>query len=256
MITLFLLLVLFIVLSAVFVWFLISRDSGQREPIRALWLAFGLGALALLPAGFVETLFITSIEDLQSLPVRSVVLPALGVGIVEETFKFFPLALALYHRQYFNERTDGIIYFALAGFGFGLPENMLYTMMYGAETGVIRIVLTLLFHAATTGIVGYMLAKGKIEGNPLRKTALALGIVIFLHGLYDFGLFTGQEALMLLSIIITLSLTASLFYLYARARHEDFFGGLSVVGDNSTCRSCGAPNPTHDLFCTRCGKRA
>lgn len=254
MVSLLLVSLLFVGLSLGFVGFLVSRDKGQREPARALWWAFMLGALALLPAATVESLFISDFESLQYESLSRIALVSIGIGLVEETFKFLPLALFLYKKPYFNERTDGIVYFALAGFGFGLPENVLYVTAFGPSVGGVRIVLTLLFHAATTAMIGYVLAKCKVERKPIGRAAMALVVIAFVHGLYDFGLFRGGTAWIFMSIITTLTLSVMLFAIFARARSEDFFGGLSSLGNNTYCRSCGAQNFNHDPRCEKCGQ--
>jgi hypothetical protein len=60
----------------------------------------------------------------------------------------------------------------------------------------------------------------------------------------------------LLSIMITIALGVGLFLLFLHARTLDQAKGLSVVGHNAFCRSCGQPNPDHSLYCSSCGKRA
>jgi RsiW-degrading membrane proteinase PrsW (M82 family) len=175
---------------------------------------------------------------------------------IEEACKFVPLAIFLRHKRYFNEHTDGIIYFVLAGLGFGLPENILYTLQYGAGVGAGRIVLTPFFHAATTGMVGYFYAKYRLGGTRQITVWLALIAAMVLHGLYDFGLTSGHQVYAALSVCITLSMSIGLFVFYMKATDLDREQGLSVVGNNSFCRSCGFPNPKHGLYCVHCGNHA
>ena len=79
---------------------------------------------------------------------------------------------------------------------------------------------------------------------------------MLLHGFYDFGLISGVTLFGILSITITLALSILLFVFYARATELDQREGLSAVGHNGFCRSCGRPNPEHKLYCSQCGKRA
>jgi RsiW-degrading membrane proteinase PrsW (M82 family) len=186
----------------------------------------------------------------------SILVAATTVGVIEELCKFLPLAVFLYRKRYFNEHTDGIIYFALAGLGFGLPENILYTLQYGTQAGIGRIILTPFFHAAITALVGYFLIKGKLARKSLLSCILALVAAMLLHALYDFGLVSGRATFSLMSVGVTLSLSGALFVLFVRATERDQDRGLSAVGHNAYCRSCGAPNPRRHLYCTRCGKNA
>jgi RsiW-degrading membrane proteinase PrsW (M82 family) len=216
-------------------------------------LALGFGFLGAFPAAFIESKFLHSNLDgasLQSL------ISMMGIGFVEEVCKFLPLAIYIYKKRYFNEHTDGVIYFALAGVGFGMPENILYTVSFGAAAGMVRIVLTPIFHAAITAMVGYYLAKGKIAGKSAFLVVVPLTLAIVLHGLYDFGLGSGNAILMFVAVSITFGLSGALFLMYARAGERDQAFGLSPIGNNAFCRWCGTPNPNHNLYCTRCGKNA
>lgn len=255
--TLFLILIFFILISGGLAWYFIIRDRGEREPIGALWLAAGLGLVGGVGAAILESnlLPIKSLEP--GAPLVGLFIASMGVGIIEEACKFIPLAAVLYKKRYFNEHTDGVIYFAIAGLGFGLPENILYSLQFGAGVGLSRVILTPFFHAATTGLVGYFLAKSKLAGHSWYASApLALGSVMVLHGMYDFGLASGVPLLVGLSILITLGVSISLFIFFSKAIGLDRAAGLSVVGKNSFCRTCGLPNPSHGLYCVRCGNHA
>lgn len=254
--SLFIILLVFLAITAGMAWYLLAQDHGEKEPIGVLWLAMGFGVVGGVAAGVLEA-FLLPLSSLQpGAPAGTMMLAFLGVGIIEEACKFLPLAFFLYPKRYFNEHTDGVIYFALAGLGFGLPENILYTMAYGAKVGMGRIILTPIFHAATTGMVGYFLAKGKLGKQPLTKAGLALAGAMVLHGVYDFGLTYGNPFLIVVSLMITLSVSVGLFLFYMRATERDQATGRSVVGHNAFCRACGQPNPSHSLYCSHCGQRA
>ena len=252
----FVLLLVFIGVAVGLAWFLISHDHGQKEPIAALWAAAGFGLGGGLVAGFVESWLIPSNNLLAGTPHGTLLVASLAVGVIEESCKFIPLALVLYKRPYFNEHTDGVIYFALAGLGFGLPENILYTLQFGAKTGLVRVLLIPFFHAATTGLVGYYLIKRKLAGKSPFGVWLPLAGAMALHGMYDFGLLSGTPLYVLTSLLITLGTGVGLFAVFLRANEHDQDMGLSVVGHNSFCRSCGVANPDHSLYCAHCGKNA
>jgi len=250
--------VVFVGLAVFLTRYFLAHDRGEREPIGALWLAFGLGFVSMVPAVILESLLVSS-RYAGGKPQHAdggLLVAVLTVGAVEEICKFAPAALFLFKKRYFNEHTDGIIYFALAGLGFGLPENILYTMVYGTGTGVTRLIFTPFFHAAITGMVGYFLVKVKLDRRPAWTVGAALAAAVVLHGLYDFGAFVTEGVYMVLSMMITLGMTAALFVLFMRAGELDRAVGLSTVGHNSFCRSCGFPNPKHNLYCQHCGQRA
>lgn len=253
---LFILLLLFIGLAVLLAWFLIAHDHGEKEPVQALWAATGLGLLGAVAAAFLESKLMLANKLAAGQPNGTILSAALLVGVIEEACKFLPLALIIYKKRYFNEHTDGVIYFALAGLGFGLPENLLYTLQFGSKIGMTRLLLTPLFHAATTGMVGYFLAKRKLAKKSAFGVVLPLMLAMVLHGLYDFGLTMGSTPYAVGSLLITLGLSVNLFWLYMKATEHDQALGLSVVGNNAFCRACGFPNPKRHLYCIHCGQHA
>ncbi len=252
----YLLILLFIAISVGLVLFLVKSDRGEREPVNALWIAAGLGLLGAFLAALIEKKFIPLSNLKVGAPLSTMLTSFIVVGLIEETLKFLPLALFIYPKKYFNEHTDGIIYFAIAGLGFGLPENILYTMQYGAKAGLGRLVLTPFFHAALTGMIGYFLIKAKLSHkSPLTIWPIFLAAIV-LHGIYDFGLSSGTSLFIFISVIVTVALSVNFLHLFFRAKDLDEDSGLAAVGHNNYCRSCGFLNSDHHLYCTQCGMRA
>ena len=253
--TIFIFFLVFIGIAGGLSWFLLFHDHGEREPIGALWLALGFGAVGALMALFLERSLL-GVSSAMPKELHKLAWATLGIGVIEEACKFLPLAFYIYKKRYFNENTDGVVYFALAGLGFGVPENILYTIQFGTGTGMTRLFLTPFFHAATTAMIGYFLAKGKVNNRSAFWVIIPLVFMMVAHALYNFGLSSDKPILIGMSVAITLMLSGGLFVLFLRANENDQDRGLSSVGHNSFCRSCGAPNPKHHLYCTDCGKNA
>ncbi len=245
----------FLLMAAAFAAYLVKHDQGEHEPAKALWTAFGFGIVGVFIAAALEYVLLPDVIIGDS-HLGRLALIAFGIGAIEELAKCLLLMRFLYPKRYFNEHTNGVIYFALAGLGFGLPENILYTFQYGAKTGLARVILTPLFHAATTGLIGYVLARRKLDGVSKAAVVTTIVAAILVHAVYDFGLFSTIPVLVIISVMMTVALGAGLFLLLIRARTLDQAQGLSVVGHNSFCRTCGHANPKHNLYCSQCGNRA
>lgn len=254
---LFVIILAFILVASALIWFLLNKDKGEKEPITALWIAAGFGFTGAIAAAAIEHYTLPAhLINGSSTNLTLVLFATLLVGLFEEVLKFVPLAIFIYPKKYFNEHTDGIIYFAIAGLAFGVPENILYSLQFGTKVGVSRLILTPIFHAATTSMVGYFLVKSKIDKKSILTTIAALFAAVLLHGIYDFGLASGITLWVILSLMITAGMTGLFFVLFMRSNEIDREEGLSIVGHNTFCRNCGQKNPKHMLYCEHCGRRA
>src|SRR3990167_4689379 len=158
-----------------------KKDHGAKEPASMLWAAFGFGvvsvlltALVLAPLLYPDTVdqVLAQVEITPNLLFVAVF--AVMVGIIEETTKSVPLAFFFWKKRYFNEYTDGVLYFALSGLAFGLLEDIIYLVQAGAGTGLMRIILLPFFHAATCSIFGFFLARYKVTGRSQFAVTMAL----------------------------------------------------------------------------------
>jgi protease PrsW len=240
---------LFVISTGLLVWYLLANDHGSKEPVGAIFAAVGFGVLAVVISVWAE-IFLPDKGGVGTILVISL-LTCLGIGFIEECAKFIPLALFIRNKPYFNEHTDGIIYFAVVGLTFGLIENFVYLFLYkssaggGELIGVFRLVVLFFFHAASTGIAGYYFAKAKIHGQSVLKPAIALGILIISHGLYNFMfVFASSKSTagsadseaasalaamaMVAGLVISALLNTFLFLYYRRAQQWDASIGLAI----------------------------
>lgn len=213
--------------------FLVSFDPGTKESPKNLWQAAGFGAVALigvLISGIILELSgrNTSITELAlvgsngAIPTFFTLLFHAGI---EEVAKFVPLAIFVYKKPFFNEATDGIIYFAVCGLVFAVIETLLYALSSDSPaigTIIFRHSMGLFLHPAATALVGVTLAMhrvGKIKSFSF--VLLMLAIVTLLHAFYNFGLVmsssTGNLAWAAFSVFISLSMSASIFIIFLKA---------------------------------------
>ncbi len=239
-----------------------KRDRGAKEPKAAIRNACLFGVGAVIAAGSLNALFVPreifeAIGNPESvrLPISQLLTGAILIGVIEESVKFVPLALYIFHKRYFDELTDGVVYFALCGMWFGVIESVLYTFEYGAGVGVMRLVVAPFLHAGFTAIAGIGLIKFKLLGRKWHHIVLWFGLAAILHAAYDFFLFMREPALALMALAIALYVNLRPFYFYRSTQKTDELMGRSAVGDNKVCRNCGRPNPEHYLYCTHCGNK-
>lgn len=256
---LFIITMVFITIAVLVVGIFLKSDQGSREPPIALWAALGMGVVALVAAIFMEANLLPdklNLKTIHELSLGTRAFSFIGVGLIEEAAKFFPLAAILWRKDYFNEHTDGIIYFTVCGFGFGVVENIGYTLVFDAKAGVARIFLVPIFHASITAFLGYFLIKAKLKNRKFYSVLPYFILFALLHSLYDFGLVSGVIMLAILSFIITVSLTVGLFLLFGKAKAKDQALGISSIGHNKYCRACGRENTNRSVYCEYCGQRA
>jgi RsiW-degrading membrane proteinase PrsW (M82 family) len=254
---------LHVAVALLLVYLFLRNGRGRREPKKALLEAAGLGAAGMIAAGILEAVFAGSKVNANMHFLAhgaGAVWPAvwlfLLVGTIEELVKLLPLTWFVYRRPYFSEHTDGIIYFGFAGLAFGLLENIMYTVTFGAGTGLGRLVMTPYFHASLTGIAGFYIASRKIRHIPMTQVVGAIGVLILLHALYDFCLESGNPLLVLVALQVTGVLVVGLFWFLHLARSLDEKLGLAATHIDKFCPHCGRPNTNRSRYCEHCGQLA
>ena len=177
------------------VWYL---DRYDREPVWLYGLTFFWGAIGAIFGALV-------LSGVALLPVE-IIAPGMAssVGAVvvaplaEEPSKAFILLL-IFGTRYFDNATDGFVYGAASGLGFGMTENFLYfsevamsgdpLMWFG--TVVVRTLYSAVMHASATAIVGAALGLAKFRGVLAVTAAGVVGLAIAMgvHALWN-GLLT------------------------------------------------------------------
>lgn len=220
--------------------YFVVNDPGPTEPFKALRSSVIFGLLALSGAvalSFViDFMFFKEATDPFQIIVRDSELSLLTVSNVflhafgEEIVKFVPLAVYVYHKRYFNEITDGVIYFAIVGLTFGAVETLGYALFAeGIQTILLRFALALFLHAATTTLVGYVLAKHKMLHVSFAKVFGMLVLAGVLHTAYNLGVLLSdiQPSFVWLAVAVSFGLNAALFALFYRAARIDIRQGFA-----------------------------
>ena len=169
-------------------------DPIEKEPPRLLASLLGLGALACIPAIFLEHFGITVLMGgsmgygIPSLLFENFIVVALS----EELCKMIFLRLRTWRSPEFNYVFDGIVYAVFVSLGFAILENIGYVMEFGLGTALVRAVTAIPGHAVFGVFMGcfYGLekrayAQGK-SGERVAFAILSLAVPVFCHGFYDF----------------------------------------------------------------------
>jgi len=216
------LLLVSLVPGLLWVYFFYRQDRYEPEPIRMIIKAFIYGALAVIPVGIIELPFANQITANTNL-IKLFLLTILVIGLTEEFFKFAAVRYGIYPSEEFNEVMDGIIYAISVGLGFAVVENLLYTVVFGYQVGIIRAFITTLVHASLSGIAGYYLGLAKMQrGSEVRLITIGLGQVVLLHGIYDF-LVVGNLISMTVVMMIVIGFYIYLIRLIRRANRMSPF---------------------------------
>ena len=182
-----------------FLWLIWWLDRYDREPIWLVGLTFLWGAIGGVAFALIFSTIIM-------VPAQMVLDPAgidfLGAVIVapliEEPGKALILLLIIFSRH-FDNTTDGFVYGAACGLGFGMTENFMYFVSVG-DTGdigamvatiVVRTLYSAVMHACASSVIGASLGFVKYSGWGLRIVLPPIGLAaaIGIHALWN-GLLT------------------------------------------------------------------
>ena len=179
--------------SIVLVVYFYRKDRQKPEPPVLIWKTFFAGFLAVIPAAVVEQVF--GYVDSSFSGLAADLIRAFGIaGLVEEGTKLAVVRVYVYPKSQFDEIADGIVYTITAGLGFAFFENILYS--FGPTSILImRGVTAVPLHAVSAGILGYYIGLSKFGGR--RVFAKGLAYAVLIHGIYDYLLFTGSWAAVL-----------------------------------------------------------
>ncbi len=182
------------------IWWL---DRYEREPPLLVLATFGWGAMGAVIFGVIGSVILRLPVDLLAPKAASLAGPVLIAPLVEEPAKAL-IFLLLLRTKHVDGMTDGFVYGAAAGLGFGMTENFLYftkPALAGAAGPWLALVIMRTFfsavmHAMATSLVGASLGWARFRGP--RAIALAtvggLAMAMAVHALWN-GLITFDKVL-------------------------------------------------------------
>jgi len=201
--------------------FFYLKDRYEREPLRHILLAFGLGAYAMIAAhGMAKALAdVVSLEWLALGGERARLFDAFVLsGLVEECAKWVVVMAAVYHWDEFDEPLDGVVYGVAVSLGFATLENILYLVGRGFGVAWGRALFAVPAHALFGGTMGYYAGRAKFDraasrlGALRRDHVLCLLLPVAFHGTYNYALHHRLDARVWTAVTV-LSITLWIFVL-------------------------------------------
>lgn len=212
--------------AAVLLYYIFSRDSAQKEPVKLVVKGAAYGALSgiLVLAFHTVAGFLKIAPTFPETALGQFLHAFLDAGIPEECAKLLMLWLLLRRNKYFDEYADGVVYAASVGLGFAALENVIYLFSsVGALTtvAVSRALISVPGHFFFAVTMGYFYSLASFRSGRLRTRYLVLALVVpvLFHGLFDAVLMIAsvEEAL---ALALTVAFFVGLHFLrkFASAR--------------------------------------
>lgn len=193
-----------IIPSVILCFYVYKMDIIEKEPIVMLFRLFFLGVLITVPAAYMEKSLI-SITGLGTNPdgyLDSFLMAFFIVALIEEGYKYLILYFGTWHNKNFDHIYDAIVYAVFISLGFATLENILYVYESGAQTAILRALISVPAHAFYAVASGYYLGLAKLNKTigynkaKIGYIILSILIPISLHGVFDFLLFTSNDLLL------------------------------------------------------------
>ena len=168
-------------------WLLKSKSDGKFKSLCKTSLKKGI--LSVFPIILISLIFYIIGKILHISNISPVLYEAyytfIALALSEELVKYFTFKSILKKTNYKYDYFDVVIFMSIVGLGFGIIENMIYSINSGIVPMLIKGID--LGHVGYGFIVGYFYSKSLKKGN---KNYRLVGFLIswVLHGLFDFGL--------------------------------------------------------------------
>ena len=246
---------------ALWLWYFSSRSLYKRPARRVLGVTFALGALATVPALFLNLAGQSLFIDLFGHTERSHILTLLFVvGPVEELLKLLVVYFYAYRRKEFDEPLDGVIFCATAALGFAAVENVFYLARNDPALVLLRGPLSNPGHALFSALWGLGLSKAKAAPNMIgaRLPIIARGFLMasLLHSLFDLLLLAADRLSVVFFALLIAVMAALFFWVRSRIKfHSDTSPhreGTLYMPLRCYCQECGLMG-TAGTRCAECG---
>lgn len=164
------------------------KDRYVPEPIPMVGKVFLIGVLLVFPTMVIQRGFYLWLGISESAAGELLTAFVLSAA-VEEFVKWFILYFYIFKHKVFDEPYNGIVYATAVSLGFATLENVMYALAFSMDALVLflRALLPVSAHALFAVIMGHYFGKARFSPESERKyLALALGLPVLWHGVYDY----------------------------------------------------------------------
>ena len=240
-----------------------THSRYKRPPFKLIAITFLLGALATIPALFLNVIgqkaFYLFAGKTQ---ISHILFFFIVVGPVEEAIKMLMVWIYAYRQPQFDEPLDGVIYSAAAALGFAAVENIVYISQNNPMLVLLRGPLSNPGHALFSALWGLALCQAKAKPNlPSERVPIIVKgwlIAAMLHGLFDtlLELENATNVRLVFFSILVGTMLALFFWVRTRIKyHADTSPhreGTLLMPTRRYCQQCGAKGKA-GMPCQRCG---
>ena len=195
---------------AMLLYYIYRKDEFQKEPVKEVLKAFGLGVASI----FVSLMISGPFGAMGLYPAEQVTvwdgiaISFFGAAIPEEIAKFLLFWLFVRRNKYFDEHMDGIVYAAAISLGFAGLENVMY--LFSSEdwvsTGIVRALFSVPGHFFFGILMGYYYSLVRFDPvTPSINRFWVLGAPIIAHGIFDSILFSAGVLPQGLALVIMIA---------------------------------------------------
>jgi len=158
---------------AAFLWLVWWLDRYDREPLWLFGIAFGWGAIGgVLVTGLGSDTLAAPVAATLGIADPELLHMVILAPVLEEPSKALILLLIM-RASHFDNTTDGFVYGAAAGLGFGMTENLMYFQSAAGDgdalafAGIValRTLYSALMHASASSCIGAALGYSKFRGG-------------------------------------------------------------------------------------------
>ncbi len=182
-----------LLITLVWVWYLIKLDFFRRIQVTKLVVAFGLSVICVPILFFVSNFVNYTLGfTLTGGFFNDLLYCIVGIGLMEEIVKAIPfvIVIALFGKN-MKQPYDYLIVACVSGLGFAFVENFgKYYTEVNADLIHSRALVTVFSHMFDSALLAYgvVLAKFKLKKNVIPYFIGFLLLAAFAHGFYDFWL--------------------------------------------------------------------